>query len=321
MDDKQVRKFLRRQFRPLTWSLVGYYGIMNILVILTVALESLRFNLEALSSGNFSPDPDALMQAATQNAWGYLLSIAVGLVILLAWKGSDFFREEIFQKNKSMKPLDFLMVLCVFLGCQVGVSFYASILEALLNLFVLSAMAALESATVQADTFSMFLYASIAAPIAEELLFRGFLQRSFQPYGKKFSVFAAALLFGLFHGNLVQTPYAFLVGLVLGYVTVEYSILWAIVLHMVNNLVLADLIPRLLSSLPQMAQDILLSLVIWAFAIAGIVILIVKRREVKAYLSAEWMDRRCLWAFFTGSGFVILVILMLINMLAMVTPV
>ncbi len=313
MEEKQVRKFLRRKFSPIVWCLVAYYGIMNVLVFASVKLDQLKMSLASMAGLEESAVP-------AQNAWGYLLTIAVGLTILLAWKGGGFFREEIFRKNRSMKLPDFLMLLCVFLGCQVGVSLYAAILETVLNLFGLSAMAALEMATVKSDTLSMFLYAAIAAPIAEELLFRGFLQRSFQPYGKKFSIFAAAVLFGLFHGNLIQAPYACLVGLLLGYVTVEYSILWAIVLHMMNNLVLADLIPRLLSWLPELGQNLILSGIIWIFGIAGAVILIVKNRDVKAYLGAEWMDRRCIRAFFTNSGFLVLAILMIINMLAMILP-
>ena len=320
MEEKQIRKYLRRQFRPLGWSLTVYYAIMNIMVMLTVALDAARAALTALQTGGAFQQPEELMQTAVQNAWGYLITIGIGMVILLAWKGWDFFREEVFEKRGRMDIGTFLAITCVFLGCQVGASLYASILEAILNAFGLSAMAAMEAATIQANSVSMFLYASIGAPIAEELIFRGFIQRSLMPYGKKFAVFAAALLFGMFHGNLVQTPYAFLVGLVLGYAAAEYSILWAIALHMINNMVLADLLPRLLSGLPQMTRDMILGGGVWVFAIAGAVILIVKRREVKQYLRSECMDRRCLKAFFTNSGVIVMTLLMVVNMLLMVVP-
>ena len=320
MEDKQIRKYLRRSFRPLGWSLTVYYAIMNIMVMLTVAMDAARAALTALHTGSALQTPEELMHSATQNAWGYLAAIVIGFVILLAWKGWDFFPEEVFARSGRMTVPTFLAITCVFLGCQVGASLYASVLEAILNAFGLSAMAALEAATIRSDTVSMFLYAAIGAPIAEELLFRGFIQRSLMPYGKKFAVFAAALLFGMFHGNLVQTPYAFLVGLVLGYVTAEYSIWWAITLHAINNMVLADLLPRLLSGLPQMTQDMIMGGIVWAFAIAGAVILIVKRHEVRTYLRGECMDRRCLAAFFTNSGVIVMMLLMAVNMLMMVVP-
>lgn len=320
-EEKEIRRYLRRSFRPLGWSLVGYYLLMNILVIAAMAVDAAVLALEAVCHGRPVLPPQKLMETVAANAWGYLLTIAVGMLILLAWKGWDFFRYEVFERNRRMKFSTFAALTCIFLGCQVSVSLYAAVVEAILNSFGLSAMVALEAATIRSETVSMFLYAAIGAPIAEELIFRGFVQRSLMPFGKKFAIFCAALLFGMFHGNLIQTPYAFVVGLVLGYVTAEYSIWWAIVLHMINNMVLADLLPRLLSGLPQMTQDVILGGIIWIFAIAGAVILIVKRREVKAYITGECMDPRCVRGFFLNSGFIVLAVLMLVNMLTMVMPI
>lgn len=320
METKETRKYLRRSFRPLGWSLVAYYIIMNIMVVLTVVLDSLRLSLQALSEGQF-PDQQTLMDASMGNGWGYLAAVAVGLVVLLAWKGEAFFREEVFARNRRMGMADFLILTCLFLGCQIPATLYGTALEAVLNCFGLSAMVALEAATMEQSTVSMFLYASIAAPITEELIFRGFVQRSLQPFGRKFAIFGAALLFGMFHGNLLQTPYAFLVGLVLGYVTAEYSILWAIVLHMINNMVLADLLPKLLGLLPGMTGEMVLGGLLWIFAIAALVILILRRRDVAAHLRSECMDPRCLRGFFLNSGFLVLAILMIVNMLLMVTPI
>lgn len=86
---------------------------------------------------------------------------------------------------------------------------------------------------------SLALYTAVAAPVTEELLFRGAVLRSLQPYGKRFAIFCSALLFGLVHQNLTQTPFAFGFGLLAGYVAVEYSILWSMSLHILNNAVLA----------------------------------------------------------------------------------
>lgn len=88
-------------------------------------------------------------------------------------------------------------------------------------------------------TVSLALYTAVAAPVTEELLFRGAVLRSLQPYGKRFAIFCSALLFGLVHQNLTQTPFAFGFGLLAGYVAVEYSILWSMSLHILNNAVLA----------------------------------------------------------------------------------
>jgi hypothetical protein len=124
---------------------------------------------------------------------------------------------------------------------------------------------------------------------------------------------ASAFLFGIFHCNIVQSPYAFAVGLVLGYVAMEHSMLWAMVLHMINNLLLADTMPRLMQNLPLLAQEIIFAVVIWGCAIAAVVLLIVRRKEVSAYLKQGKMHPLCLKGFFTAPGILALTVVLLAN--------
>ena len=52
-----------------------------------------------------------------------------------------------------------------------------------------------------------------------------------------FAVCTSALLFGLFHGNLHQIPFAILVGLALGYIVIRTNNIWiAVAVHFLNNL-------------------------------------------------------------------------------------
>ena len=102
MEEKEIRKYLRRSFRPVGWSLTAYYAIMNVMVMMTVAVDSARLGLESLSGGKL-PDQEALMEASLQNAWGYLVTIAVLILISMRKKrenqppahlGLPYFREE-----------------------------------------------------------------------------------------------------------------------------------------------------------------------------------------------------------------------------------
>ena len=312
MEEKQINRWLRRRFTTVGWTLIAYYGIMNILVVLTMTLESLKGFLWS-TAGHFPGhfDPDAVMN----NAWGYILAILVGAVVLYAWKGGDYWRREIFARKKSMTTGVLLCLMCLCAGSQMVNSLWVSLLDGILNLFGRSVAGMLEGVSGSADSFSMFLYSGLLAPVAEEILFRGFVQRSLRPFGRRFAVFGSAFLFGLFHGNLLQTPYAFLVGLVLGYVAEEYSIPWSMGLHMFNNLILADFLSRILERLPQMAAAFLDLLIFGGFAGAAAVILAVKRREISAYRKGEWMDRRCLKCFFTNSGVLVLTVIMVVNMI------
>lgn len=313
MNDKQVNKWLRRRFAQIGWVLIAYYGIMNVLAVLGMFLEEAKQILWNISTGDFIGDLD--MDAIAGNAWGYVLTIAVGFLILHAWKGSDYWKQEILVKEKRMTPSVFFCVLSLCIGSQMVNSIWVSSLELLLNQFDMSVMTILESVSGDSDTFSMFLYASILAPIAEEVLFRGYVLRSLRPFGKRFAILGSAILFGLFHGNLLQTPYAILMGLILGYVTVEYSIIWAVVLHMFNNLVLADLFTRLTANLSDIAYAAVNLTVFGGFAIVSVILLFAKRREIRAYNCSEWIDRRCLKCFFFNSGISVLAILMILNMI------
>ena len=125
----------------------------------------------------------------------------------------------------------------------------------------------------------------------------------------------SAVLFGVFHGNLIQTPYAFALGLVLGYVTVEYHIGWAVALHAFNNLILADVLTRLTELLPAPVADTVILFLLGAAALAAALGLFLKRRQIAAYIRADWMDRRCLKCFFTNSGVLVLLVLMTVNAL------
>ncbi len=73
--------------------------------------------------------------------------------------------------------------------------------------------------------------------LLEEFLFRGAIMGSLMKFGKPFAIFTSAILFGLMHGNLVQIPFAFLVGLVLGFAVVETNSIWTgVLIHFLNNL-------------------------------------------------------------------------------------
>lgn len=101
----------------------------------------------------------------------------------------------------------------------------------------------------------------LLAPLAEEFLFRGIiffcLVKIFEmklSNRKAFWIANAiqAFLFGLFHLNPIQGGYAFLVGLVMGFLVHQYqSVIPAIITHMINNFLSAFVWGVLVEALPQ----------------------------------------------------------------------
>ena len=79
---------------------------------------------------------------------------------------------------------------------------------------------------------------ALLAPWVEELLFRGAILSRLRAYSGSRSrgIVLSALFFGLIHINPAQVPFAFLVGLAFGWVTVcTRSLLPALIGHAVNN--------------------------------------------------------------------------------------
>ncbi len=83
---------------------------------------------------------------------------------------------------------------------------------------------------------TLFLSTAVVPAICEEFAMRCCSLQLLKKYGKGFSVFAVSVVFGLLHGNIIQFLFAFLVGLILAFVTIKTdSIYPAIFIHFLNN--------------------------------------------------------------------------------------
>lgn len=92
-----------------------------------------------------------------------------------------------------------------------------------------------QDGTATSLLFNLISVALLPA-VLEEMSFRGFLLEKLRPFGDRFAVLMSAALFGVLHGNIVQIPFAFILGLFFGYITVRTNnIFIAIFLHFLNN--------------------------------------------------------------------------------------
>lgn len=85
--------------------------------------------------------------------------------------------------------------------------------------------------------FLTFLVIVILAPITEELIFRGILFEEINRlFDYKFAILSTALLFGIYHFNILQGVNTFVMALILAIVYYyRKNILDSILIHMVNN--------------------------------------------------------------------------------------
>ncbi len=78
----------------------------------------------------------------------------------------------------------------------------------------------------------------LVAPLAEELLFRGALERHLlkQGYGSTGAIVASSAFFAVVHGNPAQMPFAFLLGMLLAWLYYRTgSIIPGVMCHVINN--------------------------------------------------------------------------------------
>ena len=146
----------------------------------------------------------------------------------------------------------------------------------------------MEALSESAITWEMWLYIGLVGPAIEELVFRGVLMQSLAPYGRNFAIVTSALMFALYHGDLVQGLFAFVMGLVLGFVAMEYSLVWSIAIHIFNNAILSGVIDGLASHYLNDNGYLVYSLILSLIGVAGTILaFVVYGRGLKTYVRAN----------------------------------
>lgn len=206
------------------------------------------------------------------------------------------------EKGRPLGPARFFQVYLIVLALMYLTNMATLAVTALIGLLrgesVVNPVEQMESYPVALTT----LLGCVIAPVTEELMFRKLLLDRLRPYGEKFAVVASALCFGLFHGNLNQVFYAFVIGLAFAYVALRTGRLWQVMLlHAMVNSISALVIP-LLEPLGAAGESVL-GLLVLAAIVLGIVFLAVLKREVRfspspSSLSAGWTWR----VFFENPG-------------------
>ena len=134
-------------------------------------------------------------------------------------------------------------VLLTFIG--LGGCYIANTITSYLTLFASSfgiesfAMQSMEDVIAEnpAPAVMQILGYAVLPALFEEFAYRGVVLQSLRRYGDWFAILVSAFLFGMMHGNIVQIPFAFMVGIVLGYCTVVSGTMWVgVAIHFGNNL-------------------------------------------------------------------------------------
>ena len=220
------------------------------------------------------------------------------------------------QKPQRLNVVSFIQYLFFSLGLMFLFNLVGTGLNTLFSLIKGAPAANLVEQSVSSYSLAqMFLVTVVLAPVGEELLFRKFVYQTIGCYGVKTYVLTSAALFMLMHGNVIQYPYAFAVGLVFAWIYYKTgSLLSTILLHAAVNFI-GGVLPFLSVDYPGLL--LLLSLMDLAVVAYSAVFAVWRRRfrlKNPTPLSAQQLDAMLLnpgmmlftLASFLMAGYVIL---------------
>ena len=157
-----------------------------------------------------------------------LYLIAMPIAVMLMGKSTV-----IETRKFDMKPGLFFKLLLMCLPMMWAGSVFGSMLSMVLSNG--EATDRVADLAMQTNIWNV-VFLVIVGPIFEEWLFRKQLIDHTRKYGEKTAILLSGLAFGLFHMNLFQFFYAFLLGLMFGYIYMRTSKLrYSTAMHMIIN--------------------------------------------------------------------------------------
>jgi sodium transport system permease protein len=161
----------------------------------------------------------------------FIIALPVYIIIrMLKLKEKDILR------LKLPKPKELLLIPFIAISAAIIVS----VVSQLINLIFPFPPKYIEMLsklfTMDPSFWKVLLVMAVAPGICEEYMFRGFLIRFYEKYGIKSAIVLSALLFAAFHLDPFRFVPVFLLGLLLGYLTLRSgSLVNSMLSHTINN--------------------------------------------------------------------------------------
>ncbi len=242
--------------------------------------------------------------------------------------GADTFQKPTFSVKHFtlIIPIAFA---CMYIGSYIG-NFIMLCLSGITGYDYTSGI---ESLVTESPLWMTVLGTCVCAPVGEEFIFRKLLIDRTRRFGDGISILFSGLLFGLFHGNLFQFFYAFLLGMLLAYLyTRTGNIWWCVTLHGIANLMGGVIIPALaglidenpasLFALVSLLVTLLLSAWTLGMIITGSILFARLRKQRKLSAgTAHVRVRGCFRTVFLNPGMITTMIFMVLMLLLSLIPV
>ena len=143
------------------------------------------------------------------------------------------------ETDEQIRPNALQIILILFAGLSICVlsNFAASYIMMILNELGLQPpdMPSYLDKSVLSLILNIIVFALFPA-ILEEMVYRGYILRILKAHGDTFAMVISSLLFALMHANIMQIPFAFIIGLTCAFIALKTGYVWiAVMLHFLNN--------------------------------------------------------------------------------------
>lgn len=209
------------------YSQIGFiYTIFSVSVTIVQLIVSVI--LQLVAKGTVSMDLQIVLNSGTL--------YAVGLIVFaICFKRMPFTITAIEKHRMGIKAI--LKAVCMSYALLIISNLLGTIITTIIGVVKGSPIInPVEELALNMSVPVMFIVTVICAPIFEELFFRKFIIDRVVKYGEWVAVAVSGIMFGLFHGNLSQFPYALTIGVFFGIIYVRTGrIGYSILLHAVMN--------------------------------------------------------------------------------------
>ncbi|GAA0180056.1 hypothetical protein SH2C18_28160 [Clostridium sediminicola] len=243
------------------------------------------YSIKALSQGMSQLELTENVQVAIMQNLDIITVISAMLSVLLIFLICLIRRKSFLTELKVNKLESRHIKYVVLIGCCAFM--FSMGLASLLSLEKLdqNASESLSNLVTNGSFFITLLNVGIIVPICEEVLFRGYIFRKlYSTIGIKTAIILQALIFSLYHMNLVQALPTFILGVLAGIAVYYTNSLWGgIVIHAINN----SIAVLLSHTLPQESDFNMIMSIIFIIIAFGLLILIIRKLKEN---KSEWIS-------------------------------
>lgn len=221
----------------------------------------------------------------TETGWYNVVLTAIGVAGVGLPVFSLLMKKVPDSKQGERKKLSFEQFIGYFIVC-VGAAYISNIIGMFINIIIeilngVEVINPLEDFLLNSNMLLTIIYASIIAPIVEELIFRKILLDKLRRFGDVPAILITGFAFGLFHMNLSQFFYATVLGVLFAYITIRTNrIIYAILLHMMLNFISAGIVPIIYANESLLGMSLVTIWFLGTMTIGSLLVIINGRKTV-----------------------------------------